>query len=437
MEHRQKDLTLELSSDLSFDELELEEEMDQRTLRELEKSHISIFKNLMSRIIDAASGGALMRKTPREAWDLLNNMVINSQQFGQKEALPVKEASDVSSIQRQLTELISFVRQFVSGKAQIKAFRICASSEHPTDICPTLSQKVDVSAAGFIPRAYNHYSNTYNLGWKDQPNLKYMNQQSKFGDHSRGFPTLNHPPQPPQTVPSNSLEDLMKTMASNILPSQPDVNPRNVSSIVIQNGKDSEVSKIGVPKDKNEKDIKKEIEQDITETLNNVTFDTPTNTKTNVAPFPCRLVKPNKDDKNKKMMEMFRKVELNILLLDAIKQVPKYAKFLKDLCANKNRLHGDKCIIIGESVSAVLQRKLPHKCRDPADRTNANPERMIEDVLVQGVLRLHEKSILDIKSKPHLSQLKLVHLNDNVNLAKNFFPNTLKRGASWETTQVF
>ncbi|XP_051113717.1 uncharacterized protein LOC127239556 [Andrographis paniculata] len=135
------------------------------------------------RIIDAASGGALMNKTPRDVWDLLNNMTMNSQQFRPREAVAIKEASD----------------------------------EHPTAICPTLSQKVDVSVAGFIPRAYNHYSNTYNPGWNDQSNLKYGNRQTNFEDHSRGFSAPNHPPQPSQTVPSNSSEDMMKTMASKML----------------------------------------------------------------------------------------------------------------------------------------------------------------------------------------------------------------------------
>ncbi|XP_031247204.1 uncharacterized protein LOC116104910 [Pistacia vera] len=62
---------------------------------------------------------------------------------------------------------------------------------------------------------------------------------------------------------------------------------------------------------------------------------------------------------------MFRKVEVNIPLLDAIKQVPRYAKFLKELCTNKQKLNGDEKIIMGENVSAVFQRKLPPKCKDP------------------------------------------------------------------------
>ena len=61
---------------------------------------------------------------------------------------------------------------------------------------------------------------------------------------------------------------------------------------------------------------------------------------------------------------MFRKVHVNILNLDAIKQVPRYAKFLKELCTNKYKLEGNKVVSVGENVSAILQQKLPPKCKD-------------------------------------------------------------------------
>jgi hypothetical protein len=49
-------------------------------------------------------------------------------------------------------------------------------------------------------------------------------------------------------------------------------------------------------------------------------------------------------------------VELNIPLIDAIKQIPMYAKFLKELCTPKRayKLKGHKIISIGEVVSVVV-----------------------------------------------------------------------------------
>ena len=57
-------------------------------------------------------------------------------------------------------------------------------------------------------------------------------------------------------------------------------------------------------------------------------------------------------------------MERNIALLDAINQVLKYAKFLKDLCINRKKLRCDERIVVGKNVSVVLQKKLSLKCRD-------------------------------------------------------------------------
>ncbi|XP_021759252.1 uncharacterized protein LOC110724165 isoform X1 [Chenopodium quinoa] len=67
----------------------------------------------------------------------------------------------------------------------------------------------------------------------------------------------------------------------------------------------------------------------------------------------------------KQVLYVFRKVEVNIPLLEAIRQVPRYAKFLKDLCTNKRKLNGDEKVSVSENVSAVLQRKILPKCKDP------------------------------------------------------------------------
>ena len=49
-------------------------------------------------------------------------------------------------------------------------------------------------------------------------------------------------------------------------------------------------------------------------------------------PFPQRLISPQKVNQNFEILELLKQVKVNIPLLDAIKQIPSYAKFLKDLC---------------------------------------------------------------------------------------------------------
>ncbi|CAN6706893.1 unnamed protein product [Malus baccata var. baccata] len=87
------------------------------------------------------------------------------------------------------------------------------------------------------------------------------------------------------------------------------------------------------------------------------------------APFPRRFMQSKKDESDKDILDTFRKVQVNIPLLDAIKQVPKYAKFLKELCTTRKRASNKEVVRVSENVSAVLQRKLPPKCKDPGSFT--------------------------------------------------------------------
>ena len=52
-------------------------------------------------------------------------------------------------------------------------------------------------------------------------------------------------------------------------------------------------------------------------------------------PFPQALRKRKNSVNQTKILEVLRQVKVNIPLLDMIKQVPTYAKFLKDLCSAK------------------------------------------------------------------------------------------------------
>ncbi|XP_027181959.1 uncharacterized protein LOC113780351 [Coffea eugenioides] len=406
-------------------------------------------------------------------------MTENSQQFGTREDVSIRKVNEVetSSIQQQLTKLTLFVRQLAVGNAsQAKVCGICTGMDHSTDMCPMMQEEgaEQVNMTGHVPaprRPYDPYSSTYNPGWRDHPNLSYGgNMQSNLvPNRQQGNQQQYQPRPPPPPSSSPSLEEMMKQLKATIsqnqqrtdsemqdirnqmskmatkinrlesqvngrLPSQPELNLKNVSTMTLRSGKEIQGPELMTPKDKDEEKIEKELEAENTSTKNptglpNLIIDV----KTNPPPFPCRLEKPKKQDKEKKILEVFRKVEINIPLLDAIKQVLKYAKFLRDLCVNRKRLRGDKKIIVGENVSAVLQRKLPPKCGDPgrftvpckigntlirntlldlgvsinvmpksiyaslnlgplkeieiiiqlADRTNAYPDGLIEDVLVK------------------------------------------------------
>ncbi|GJW59636.1 reverse transcriptase domain-containing protein [Tanacetum coccineum] len=86
-------------------------------------------------------------------------------------------------------------------------------------------------------------------------------------------------------------------------------------------------------------------------------------------PFPKRLRKEKDEAQQKKFLENLKQLHINLPFIEALAQMPKYAKFLKGLLTNKARLEESYKIIMNERCSAVLLNKLPSKEKDPESFT--------------------------------------------------------------------
>nr|GEY55089.1 hypothetical protein [Tanacetum cinerariifolium] len=86
-------------------------------------------------------------------------------------------------------------------------------------------------------------------------------------------------------------------------------------------------------------------------------------------PYPSRLNKNKFQDKSDiqihKFLQMFKKLHFNISFAEALAQLPKYAKMLKDLLSNKEKLLELANTLLNENCSTVLLKKLPKKLKDP------------------------------------------------------------------------
>ncbi|RVW22910.1 hypothetical protein CK203_107860 [Vitis vinifera] len=89
---------------------------------------------------------------------------------------------------------------------------------------------------------------------------------------------------------------------------------------------------------------------------------------------------------------MMRQVKVNIPLLDMIKQVSTYAKFLKDLCTIKRELNVNKKAFLTEQVSAIVQFKSLVKYKDSGYPT----------ILVMIGGTCVEKTLLDLGASVNL-----------------------------------
>ncbi|KAK8544435.1 hypothetical protein V6N13_056215 [Hibiscus sabdariffa] len=339
------------------------------------------------KMIDAASGGSLFNMTPTQAKDLISTMAANSQQFGAiSEPNQRVHGVNTVSLENKIDQLTNVVSSLIAEKKQ--SFRpcgICTLTDHPTDGCPNLQDET-VNAIGNFPgppqKPYNPYSNTYNPGWRDHPNLSYAPN-----------PKPNFQPRPPQYQPPNKstmealldqlvqsqtqtnsrmqeMEKQISQLAQTLgrlesqgkLPSQTEPNPKeNVSAITLRSGTIVEPS---VQKQKEKPKNSDFQEGDATTERGAPIAEPEPSPYAEPPPFPSRFLKKDKQAEEKDILDIFRKVELNIPLLEVIRKIPRYARFLKDLCTNKRKLAGHERVNLGENVSAILTRRLPPKLKD-------------------------------------------------------------------------
>ncbi|RDY01276.1 hypothetical protein CR513_15415, partial [Mucuna pruriens] len=93
-------------------------------------------------MVDAASGGALMDKTPTKARHLILNTASNTQKFKTRGGAGIPRLA-LSIMENHLMELTSLVRNLAIGQHQQNTKRvcgICTSMEHAMDMCPTMQE---------------------------------------------------------------------------------------------------------------------------------------------------------------------------------------------------------------------------------------------------------------------------------------------------------
>ncbi|XP_039118484.1 uncharacterized protein LOC120254447 [Dioscorea cayenensis subsp. rotundata] len=121
-----------------------------------------------------------------------------------------------------------------------------------------------------------------------------------------------------------------------------------------------------------------------------------------VIPYPARLRQDKDEAQFKKFLNVFKQLHINIPLVEALTQMPKYAKFMKDLLTNKRKFEELETVALPQNCSAMIQRKLPEKL-------NNSRSFIIPWVIGEG---MQEKALADsgasINVMPYKLFLKLV-----------------------------
>ncbi|XP_070008007.1 uncharacterized protein [Nicotiana sylvestris] len=170
-----------------------------------------------------------------------------------------------------------------------------------------------------------------------------------------------------------NLERQMGQLATNqntrlagALPSDIEKNPQ-VNAITLRNGRELEE----VPKKKKDKPIPEgELIPKVTHEPKNVAEITePVEAPRPPPPFLRRLQKKNDDRMFTKFFSILSQVQLNIPLVDVLREIPKYVKYIKDIVAHKRRLTEFETVALTEECTSRVQNKLPQKLKDPGSFT--------------------------------------------------------------------
>ncbi|XP_075504544.1 uncharacterized protein LOC142541982 [Primulina tabacum] len=357
--------------------------------------------------VDAAAGGTIFSKTPDEAYELLEQITINSYQWSSERSGSRKPAGVYA-----VDPITSLTAQVLALTAQIAAMN--KPGQYTSDVAlVTAEEEPIVEEAQYINnnRGYGGYRgnpppNTYHPGLRNHVNFSYANNKNVLNPPP-GFNTQKGEGKPSfedlvgtfvtesgkKMARTESRLDSMETHMGNMgatmksletqigqlanalkdqnrgqFPSNTEVNPREqCKAVTLRSGKE-----IGIPKptEENAEICVEEndgkgasVGEEKVEELKKVIEQQPL-LKVNL-PYPRRFKKKGLDDQFAKFLEIFKKIHINIPFADALEQMPNYAKFIKDVMSKKRKLQEFEAVKLTEECSVILQRKLPQKLKDP------------------------------------------------------------------------
>ncbi|CAN6686159.1 unnamed protein product [Malus baccata var. baccata] len=362
-------------------------------------------------MLDASAGGALVDKTPTAAKTLITNQALNAQQYegvGQRgtprqhqvnevvEGPKVQNvaACGVCSMQGHLTDkcpqlienggwetlnAVGFGNQYQPRNDPFSNTYNPGWRDHPNFKWrePQQGQQQSIfrqQPPGFYQKPFA----------PTQPQAQPAPKSSSSIDNDQNFQLLTSMAQSMQ-IKDKKVDELEKQIAEFVgkfreqgkLPSSTVVNPKggfeSAKAIMLRSGK--QVGTAPQPSKSAPNEVEEMIIEEEEQSMptarkefplpqvpmapkpsnlpnkgKNVSNSIPTNDFPLNVPFPSRFKQTKKEEAEKDILETFRKVQVNIPLLDAIKQVPRYAKFFKELCTTRKRISTKEVVKVNHLI---------------------------------------------------------------------------------------
>ncbi|XP_042441352.1 uncharacterized protein LOC122026689 [Zingiber officinale] len=102
--------------------------------------------------------------------------------------------------------------------------------------------------------------------------------------------------------------------------------------------------------------------EEVTKKVEETLQATPQNQKIS---FPQKLIVSQKDEDFNRFLKKIKEIYIEVPLIDALHQIPKFVKFLKRILSNRRQKGDIETVELIENCSALLMANYPPKLQDP------------------------------------------------------------------------
>ncbi|KAH9723366.1 hypothetical protein KPL70_007095 [Citrus sinensis] len=366
-------------------------------------------------MVDASANGALLYKSYNDAYEILERIANNNYQWPstKQAAAGVHNVNALTALSAQVTSLTKMVKAMTTAPATVNQIFdmscVYCGEGHLFDNCPALSgQNRPDQPPGFYQQNQERRSiNNDQLGSLEGLIKDYIvRNEAVVQSHTVSLRNLENQ--------IGQLATALSNRPQGSLPSNTK-DPRREGKehckvINLRSGKDID-SSIGVLKrriesNKGKEDIQVEKESQFfifqnanrhrSATASAESYDPAPSGEAATAltsiepckakekqsaqpaasqqfrhppPFPQRFQKQQQDKQFSKILGVLKQLHINIPFMEALEQMPNYAKFFKDILTKKRRLGEFETVALTQECSRMLQSKIPQKMKDPGSFT--------------------------------------------------------------------
>ncbi|XP_076959026.1 uncharacterized protein LOC143634978 [Bidens hawaiensis] len=292
--------------------------------------------------IDQIAGGDLGTKSPNEAIEVLEKAAKKSFAYNPPRSTPshkgMHQVDSNTLVTAQLEALSKKFEQLQTELVKAKTKCDTCGGEHKTKYC---QQSMMVEDVDFVSRQNNTFGNTYNPGCRNHPNFSW--KDGATNQTPPGFQNeaeLRNQKASLQNIENQvgQLAQLLSERQPGGLPSNTVTNPNaQANAITLRSGKTTQDVVFPSQPVDDETEIPDKV-HDRRVPASTAQVREPVKPYVPPIPYPNRLKKEKMEAQYGKFLELFKQLHINLPFIEAISQMPKYAKFLKDVLTNKRKL---------------------------------------------------------------------------------------------------